>query len=279
MQPMTIEQDAYRIAPDTWVIPHLVPSGPETLASINSLVIAGREPVIVDTGAAVNRGRWLSQVFSIVDPEDVRWVFLSHADRDHIGNLDAVLAACPNAVVVTTYWGVIYMLADGMPPLTRMRWVNDGESFDAGDRTLRAVCPPLWDGANTRGLFDPKTGVYWAADCFGSHLTHPVTSAADLDPTFWRESLVDQGRVAVAWHALLDPHKFDAHVARSADLHPSVVASSHGPVLEGPYVDEAYRLTRHMAELPPIEQPGQPVLDLLIATVAAVPVPPVPAAV
>ena len=36
MQPMTIEQDAYRIAPDTWVIPHLVPSGPETLASIKS---------------------------------------------------------------------------------------------------------------------------------------------------------------------------------------------------------------------------------------------------
>jgi flavorubredoxin len=100
------------------------------------MVVTGREPVIVDTGVAVNRERWLNQVFSIVDPGDVRWVFVSHADRDHIGNLEAVLAACPNAVVVTTYWGLIHMLADGTPPIERMRWVNDGESFDAGDPHL-----------------------------------------------------------------------------------------------------------------------------------------------
>jgi len=273
MQPPTIDQDPYRIAPDTWVIPHLVQAGPDSLASLNSLVIAGSEPVIVDTGAAVNRERWLSQVFSIVDPGDVRWVFLSHADRDHIGNLDAVLEACPGAVVVTTFWGVKYMLADGVPPLDRMRWVNDGESFDAGDRTLHAVCPPVWDGANTRGLFDPKTGVYWAADCFGSHLSHPVTSARELEPTVWRQSLVDDGRSAIGWHCLLDPVKFDAHVTRSAALRPQVVASAHGPVLEGPYVDEAYQLVRGLAEMPPVEEPGQPVLELVIAMIAAEPVP------
>jgi hypothetical protein len=52
-----------------------------------------------------------------------------------------------------------------------MRWVNDGQSFHAGDGVLQAVRPPMGDGAGTRGLFDPTTGVYWAADCFGSDLT------------------------------------------------------------------------------------------------------------
>jgi hypothetical protein len=98
----SIPFDPYRIATDTWIIPQIVPAGPGVLASVNSMVIAGAEPVLVDTGCAVNRDGWLDQAFSIVDPADVRWVFISHADRDHIGNLDAVLAACPQATVITT---------------------------------------------------------------------------------------------------------------------------------------------------------------------------------
>ena len=49
------------------------------------MVIRGREPVIVDTGAPVHRAQWLEKVFSVVEPEDVRWIFLSHDDGDHTG--------------------------------------------------------------------------------------------------------------------------------------------------------------------------------------------------
>jgi len=273
MQQPAIHQDAYRIATDTWIIPQIEPAGPGTLASINSMVITAAEPVIVDTGCAVNRARWTEQVFSIVDPADVRWVFLSHADRDHVGNVDVVLEACPNATLISTYWGVIYTLADGVPPLPRMRWINHGESFDAGDRTLHAICPPTWDAANTRGLYDPTTGVYWGGDSFASKITHPVTNVAELDHNFWVESYLNEGRLAVGWHTLVDPDKFDAHVAQTADLRPSVVASAHGPVLAGEFIGEAFVLTRQLARMEPLEQPGQPLLELMIAAIAAMPVP------
>jgi flavorubredoxin len=46
------------------------------------MVIRGRQPVIVDTGAPVHRAQWLEKVFSVVEPEDVRWIFLSHDDGD-----------------------------------------------------------------------------------------------------------------------------------------------------------------------------------------------------
>jgi flavorubredoxin len=267
-----IDQDPYPIAADTWVIPQLVPTGPGLCAAVNSMVITAAEPVIVDTGCAANRARWTEQVFSIVEPADVRWVFVSHADRDHTGNVDMVLEACPNATLITTYWGVIYTLADTIPPLPRMRWINHGESFDAGDRTLRAVCPPTWDAANTRGLYDPTSGVYWAADSFASQLTHPVTNAAELDHDFWVESFLHEARMAVGWHALLDPDKFDAHVAQTASLSPSIVASAHGPVLTGEFINEAFGMTRQLARMAPIEQPGQPLLELMIAA-AAMPAP------
>ena len=64
-------------------------------------------------------------------------------------------------------------------PLERMRWVNPGESFDAGDRRLVAVRPPIFDAPTTRGLFDAKTGVYWAVDTFASLLPGHVTEVDD----------------------------------------------------------------------------------------------------
>ena len=80
-------RDPYRVAPDTWVIPEIVPGPPGTIVPMNSMVITAAEPVIVDTGNVLSRAEWLEAAFSIVEPEDVRWVFLSHDDHDHSGNL------------------------------------------------------------------------------------------------------------------------------------------------------------------------------------------------
>ena len=52
------------------------------------MVIRGAQPVIVDTGCSRVRDSWLAAAFSVVEPEDVRWIFISHDDHDHIGNLE-----------------------------------------------------------------------------------------------------------------------------------------------------------------------------------------------
>ena len=54
------------------------------------MVIAGTEPAIIDTGSLNNRRHWMEDTFGLVDPVDVKWVFLSHDDSDHTGNLTAV---------------------------------------------------------------------------------------------------------------------------------------------------------------------------------------------
>ena len=99
-------REPYRVAPDTWVIPEIVPGPPGTIVPMNSMVITAAEPVIVDTGNALSRAEWLEAAFSIVEPDDVRWVFLSHDDHDHSGNLATVLDLCRNATLVTTQFTV-----------------------------------------------------------------------------------------------------------------------------------------------------------------------------
>ncbi|MET0908382.1 MAG: MBL fold metallo-hydrolase [Ilumatobacteraceae bacterium] len=101
-----------RIAPDTFLIPNLVAAQPGTFVFMNSMVILAEQPVIVDTGAPLFREEWLEKVTSLVDPADVRWVFISHDDGDHIGNLAALLELAPNARVITNFFSNERVYAD-----------------------------------------------------------------------------------------------------------------------------------------------------------------------
>ena len=95
------------IAADTWLIHSAQDAlGQPLVVYLNSMVIKGEEPLILDTNTIANREHFLDDVFNLVEPADVKWVYLSHDDVDHTGNLDEVMTACPNATLVAS-WAMI----------------------------------------------------------------------------------------------------------------------------------------------------------------------------
>jgi len=256
-----------RIAADTFVIHQVQPAlGQPLFVYLNSMVILGKEPVIVDTGTPANREQWLKDVFSLVDPDDVRWVFLSHDDVDHSGNLDEVMTACPNATLVCN-WAMVERHTNCFDfPLDRCRWVMHDESFSVGDRTLYALRPPLYDSPTTRGLFDPTTGVYWAADTFATPLPDPKMAIPDLDPDFWHEGMALFAFGALCpWLSLLDHDKFGRFVDSVQGLDITTIAACHTPVIEGQFIERAFDNVRQLPTLDPPMLPDQSILDLIIA--------------
>jgi flavorubredoxin len=256
-----------RIAADTWVIQQVQHAlGQPLFVYLNSMVILGAEPMIVDTGTPANREQWLKDVFSLVEPTDVRWVFLSHDDVDHTGNLDEVMSACPNAQLVCN-WAMIERHTNCFRfPLDRCRWIMDGETLDIGDRELAAWRPPVYDSPTTRGLFDPTTGVYWAADAFATPLPDPQMGVADLDPDFWTEGLALFAFGALSpWLSLVDERKYGLYVDRVQSLDITTVASCHSPVIEGTLIERAFGHIRQLPGLDPPALPDQSVLDQIIA--------------
>ncbi len=140
------------IAPETFLIhDHQGEGTAPVVVALNTLVIRAAEPVVVDTGVAENREQYLADVFGLVEPQDVRWVFLSHDDVDHTGNVNALMDACPNATLVSNWFMVERMTASLAVPLTRQRWLDDGDTLDVGDRTLVALRPPIFDSPTTAG--------------------------------------------------------------------------------------------------------------------------------
>lgn len=256
-----------RIANDTYLIRSMFGEGEGPVAVyVNSLVIAGREPIVVDTGTLTNREQWMADVFSIVDPADIRYVFLSHDDHDHVGNLVPLLEAAPQATLVTSWFSQERLAGDLHVPAERTRWLNDGDTFDAGGRTLALVRPPLYDAPTTRGLYDAATGVYWAVDTYGTPVATPTDDVDALDRDFWDEQFIAFNRLNSPWHAIVDPALFAQQVARIERLAPNVIASAHGPVITATNVLEAHRKMRRVAGGEPTPVPTQADLDALLAS-------------
>lgn len=257
------------IAPDTFLIPNLAPAEPGTYVAVNSMVIRGEEPVIVDTGAPIHRERWLEQVFSLVDPQDVRWIFLSHDDGDHTGALHDVLELCPQATLVTSMFAMERLALERPIPLNRMIWREPTETFDAGDRRLRLIIPPIFDGPTTRALYDEKTGVLWSVDSFAALSTGTVHDVGEVPRDLYQETFQMFNSWISPWHQWLDPVAYNRHVDTVEALRPRTVASAHGHVLRGDDIHDAFDRVRSLAGRPRIVPPGQSLLDELLATVVA----------
>jgi flavorubredoxin len=256
-----------RIAADTWLVHQVQDAlGAPLSVYLNSLVITGAEPVIVDTGTIANREQWLADTFSIVAPEDVRWVFISHDDIDHTGNLEEVMTLCTNATLVCS-WSIVERYSNAFDfPLDRCRWINDGDRFDAGDRTFHAVRPPIFDAPTTRGLFDERTGVYWGVDAFATPmpLGHVETVAA-LEPELWADGMAMFVHNALSpWLAMVDPVRFGAVCDEVQGLGMRTIATAHSPLISEEAIGKAFELLRELPAIPAPPVPDQVALDAIL---------------
>jgi flavorubredoxin len=95
-----------RLSPDVTVINDHLPVPTIGFLPVNAFVIHAEQPVVVDTGVMLPGRGFMDALGSALDPKDVRWIWLTHPDRDHTGGLFELLEAAPKARVVTTFLSV-----------------------------------------------------------------------------------------------------------------------------------------------------------------------------
>ena len=74
-----------RIAPEITALPAWCPVPGLGVVPINAFVIRGRCPVLVDTGVGPLQEEFLDRLGSVIDPADLHYIWLTHADPDQIG--------------------------------------------------------------------------------------------------------------------------------------------------------------------------------------------------
>lgn len=255
------------VADETWQLGSWMPVPGLGLLPGNAYLIRARQPVLVDTGLAALREPFLAALGGVVDPAELRWIYLTHLDADHVGNLQPVLDAAPQARVVTTYLGMGKMGLLGLPQ-DRVYLLNPGQALDVGDRQLRAVLPPSFDAPETTGLFDERTRALFAADSFGAVQQVMVDDAAAADPAALRAGMRLWTSVDAPWLQMADRALLREALGRVRDLRPSVVLGSH---LQ-PARDMTERLLLWLAEAaeaPRFVGPDQAALEAMMASMRA----------
>ena len=137
----------YLAKDDTYVLPSFLPV-PDVPAPgfgklmVNSYLIKAKEPILIDAGMPIVKEDFLKALWSLVDPEDLKWIFLSHDDGDHTGAMMEIIQAAPQARLVTQFVGLARLETAYHIPIGRVDIRNPGDTFTDGDHRS-SIPPPL----------------------------------------------------------------------------------------------------------------------------------------
>jgi glyoxylase-like metal-dependent hydrolase (beta-lactamase superfamily II) len=222
-----------RPAPDVVALTDAVPLPGIGFLPVNAYVLYAREPVLIDTGLRASSPEFLEELWSLIEPADLRWVFLTHPDGDHTGSVFEILDAAPHARLVTTSPGMGLLARQRRIPPGRVLTLNPGESLDVGDRRLLAFRPPFSDSPAKMGLIDDMTGSCFSSDGFGAPVTTADFLQSDDIGAVPEPDLIAGQRLWAAvdspWPSGMDRDVFLSTLLPLHDVDPPVVLSSHLP--------------------------------------------------
>ena len=223
----------YLAGRDIHVLPTNLPLPGVGVLPVNAYLLRSEQPVLIDTGIGFDTDQFLDAVASIVDLSDLRWIWLTHDDADHTGSIRQVMEAAPNARLVSHAMSALRMATWWAVPFERVHAIRFGDVLHVGDRSLRAVAPPLFDNPMSTGVLDESTGALFTVDAFGAILPEPVDDVADVPPEALAGGMLGWATTDSPWAHLVDRDRFASVLAGVRDLAPSRILSSHLPAAEG----------------------------------------------
>lgn len=235
---------------------------------VNAFLLDAAQPVVVDTGLSLPDRDFVATLSEVIDPADVRWIWLTHPDRDHTGGIFDLLDAAPRARVVTTFVGVGILSTERPLPIDRVHLLNPGQALDVGDRRLVGFRPPLWDNAATVGVFDTSSGLCFSSDCFGAPLASAELASAEeigaVGPDELRAAQLLWSSVDSPWVQQVERARFAASLEPLRAFDPSWVFSVHLPPARG-RIGDLLATAATAPDSPEFPAPDQVALEAMLA--------------
>jgi len=236
---------------------------------VNAFVLHAAEPVVVDTGLGLPGRGFMEALGSVVDPADVRWIWLTHPDRDHTGALFDLLAAAPAARLVTTFLGAGIMSTERPVPLDRVYLLNPGQSLDVGDRTLTAFRPPLFDNPATVGFYDERSHTCFSSDCFGAPMPSAELARCDdvavVPADQLRSGQLLWATVDSPWVHTTDAARYLRTIEPIRAMDPATILSTHLPPAMG-RTSQFLEMLTAAPQAAPFVGPDQHALEAMLAS-------------
>jgi flavorubredoxin len=196
--------------------------------SYNAYLIIGKDKkALIDT---VNPGfekELEEKMHKLVDPSEIDYVVMNHAEPDHAGAIPYTMAMSKKAKLVATSKGARMAQTFYKVPEERIIAVKDQETINLGGKTLQFIEAPMLHWPETMFTYLKEDKILFPCDFFGSHLAKGLYDD-EVD-----DLLVHAQRY---WGEIMMPFRVMAQKAleKIKDLKISLIAPSHGPIHRNP---------------------------------------------
>jgi Metallo-beta-lactamase superfamily len=259
----------FRLNDDVTVLNDHLPIPGVGFLPVNAFVLHAKEPVVIDTGLGLPDRDFVATLRTIMDPAEVRWIWLTHPDRDHTGGLFNLLEAAPHARLITTFIGAGIMGTERPLPLDRLYLLNPGGKLDVGDRTLHAFRPALFDNPATVGFYDDRSRVCFSSDCFGAPLATVDLATSDdarnVPEADLRAAQFLWATIDSPWIHSADPASYQKTVDAMHTIDPEVILSTHLPPAIG-LGTQLFDMLSRAPSADPFVGPDQQALEAMLAS-------------
>lgn len=256
--------EPYRASSDVYVLPtHLPIPGVGNLL-VNAFVLLSEEPVLIDTGLGIDGEAFAAALESVISPRDLRWIWLTHDDADHTGNIQTVMELAPQARLATHALGALRMSTWWPVPLDRVHALTLEQRLGVGDRVLRAIRPPVFDNPMSIGIYDESTGTFFSVDSFGALLPEVTEDAAEVPEDALIQGMVAWATFDTPWTHLVDEDRFEVVLDGVRELEPNRVLSSHLPSASGS-IEGFLKVLRSLRDAEPFVAPDQAAFEQMIS--------------
>lgn len=206
--------------------------------SYNAYLLTGEKNVLIETVHAKYFDEYIENIQSIVDISKIDYIVMNHNEPDHSGSLSKLLELSPDAQVLTTPAGKIFLPLITNKPMPEMRAVQDGEILDIGSgKTLKFIHAPFlhWPDSMFTWLESEKT--IFTCDFLGTHFCEPTMMENRV-----QSMALYENAFAEYYDAIFSPFKNYVlnGLSKLSSLDVEIACTSHGPVLhKGVFYEEA----------------------------------------
>ena len=195
-------------------------------STYNAYLVSGEKLALIDTVKAPYVGELLERVRSRVALTQIDYIVCNHAEPDHAGGLDVVLAACPQATVVCNKKCADALGLHFNTTQWKFQIVKDGETLDLGGRTLQFFDTPMVHWPESMVTYLVEEQMLFSMDAFGQHYATsrrfddeiPLSVALTEAQTYYANIVMPYGRPVAA------------ALAKLGTLPLKMIAPSHGVV-------------------------------------------------
>lgn len=208
--------------------------------SYNAYLLTGEKNVLIETVHVKYFDEYIDNIQTIIDPAKIDFIVMNHNEPDHSGSLSRLLELAPQAQVLTTPAGKIFLPLITNMPMPSLRAVQDGEIIDiGGGRSLKFIYAPFLHWPDSMFTWLESDKVVFTCDFLGTHFCEPTM----MDSRIQTMALYETTFIEY-YEAIFSPFKSYVlnGLSKLNDLDVEVACTSHGPILhKAAFYEEAKR--------------------------------------